>query len=82
MSKTRTVEMYVGEAALGESHGMWNTDYVDIPADTPEDKIAEVAERAMWKQLEEQKAGNVVFIGVYHIPDVEEEEDGQELPRV
>ena len=39
-NKLRPIEMYIGE---GSDFGTWTTEYVDIPIDTPEDKIEEVA---------------------------------------
>ena len=62
--KERPIEMYIGE---GSDFGTWSTEYVDIPIDTPEDKIEEVAIK---------KARNVfddfVFVGVYSIMPLEE----------
>lgn len=77
MAETRSIEMYVGiyEGNLQT----WFTDFIDIPTNTPEDKLDEVAEAAMTKRLEEQKPPlSVAFVGVFCIND-EEEEDGAEL---
>ena len=72
--KTRQIEMYVGIAEGGGDCGSWSTDYVDIPADTAEDKIAEVAEKILRKEMEKDGTENVAFVGVYHVPDADEEE--------
>jgi len=53
------VEMYVG--CLDNT---WYTINVTIPDNTPEDKIGEIAEKKLIKQLKEKE---VAFMGVYHI---------------
>lgn len=80
--KTRSIEMYVGVSSGGGGDtGTWATDYVEIPASTPENKIAEVAETAMRAELEKQKTERLAFVGVYCVPEEEadhdEEEDGE-----
>lgn len=72
--KTRQIEMYVG-ISNGDSAGSWTTDYVDIPADTPEAKIKRVAEAAFRMALVKAGTDNVAFVGVYSTPDVEEDEE-------
>lgn len=69
--KTRQIEMFVA-TSNGDAAGSWTTDYVDIPLETPEDEIAEVAEEAMREHLGERT--DVAFVGVYHVPDPEEED--------
>lgn len=64
---TRPVEMYVG---LGEDSGTWHTEYVDIPIDTPDDKIFEAAMFAGQTQIKE-----FVFIGVYSVTSIDELEE-------
>lgn len=75
--KTREIEMYVGldHQGLGQG-GDWYTTYVEIPADTPADKIREVAEQALTEKLDAEGTStlSVAFIGVYSIPDEEEED--------
>jgi hypothetical protein len=62
-SRTRQVEVYVG-VTYGSSAGPWYTDYVDIPAMTPEDKVEEKA-RAVF--LETYKGEEMVaFVGLYN----------------
>lgn len=67
MAKTRPIEMYIAFSDGGDS-GHWNTDTVEIPADTPLDKIDVVAHEAMQVKLEADAAEHVAFLGVYHIP--------------
>lgn len=72
--KTRQIEMYVGRATdAGGQGGEWWTTYVDIPADTPEDKIEDVARKVLWEHLEKESA-DASFLGVYHIPPLEEDD--------
>ena len=52
----------------------WDTEIVDIPADTPEEKIEEVAEKAALEALR-HSADLPVVVGVYHIPEVSAEEE-------
>jgi hypothetical protein len=66
-TRYRLVEMYIGIHEGGEG-GRWWTQFVKIPADTPEKKIARVAKRRTLKLLEGEKV-TVAFVGVYHIPD-------------
>lgn len=60
--KVRNIEMYIGE---GSDFGTWGTEYVEIPADTPNDKIEEVAKDAVDKSFD-----GYCFCGVYAIPDL------------
>ena len=63
--KTRMIEMYIG---YGSDFGTWETDYVDIPLDTPDDKIEEVAKDVI---IEDRK--DIAFTGVYAIPSLEDQ---------
>ena len=78
--KTRAVEMYIG---IGTDFGTWSTEYVDIPIDTPDDKIEEVA---IAKEKEDGVVDNFVFCGVYCIPSLDDkpygDEDELELPDI
>lgn len=59
--RTRSIELYFG---VGGDSGTWFTEYVDIPYNTPTDKISEVA-------IEVGKEdGSYAFVGVYAIPDL------------
>jgi hypothetical protein len=51
----------------------WDTEFVAIPADTPEEKIEEAAEKATLAALR-QGADLPVMVGVYHVPEISEEE--------
>ena len=69
--KTRPIEMYIGE---GSDFGTWHTEYVDIPIDTPEDKIEQVA-----KDQARNDFTDFVSIGVYSIVPLEEIEGWDEV---
>ena len=70
--KTRPIEMYYGYAEGNGDYGSWGTDYVDIPIDTPEDKIAEVAKEIAKNEYE---GDDLAFVGVYHIMPLEDVDD-------
>jgi hypothetical protein len=63
--KTRAIEMYIGE---GTDFGTWGTEYVDIPIDTPEDKIEEAG-----KNVLRNEGFEFVFAGVYCIPPLDDQ---------
>jgi hypothetical protein len=67
--KTREIEYYrLWPGGSGDS-GTWDTDVVEIPADTPEDKIAEAVEKAVSKiQWRDQPP---ILTGVYSAPQPE-----------
>ena len=69
-AKTRSIEMYIGRVSPRD----WYTLDVDIPADTPEDKIAEVAKQELEHLLNAAKV-HAAFFGVYSVSPLEEEED-------
>ena len=56
--------MYIGE---GSDFGNWHTEYVDIPIDTPEDKIEEVA-----RDKAREVFTDFVFVGIYFIVPLDE----------
>ena len=62
---TRAIEVYLG---VGTDFGTWGTEYVDIPADTPEDKIEQAARDAARAEGYE-----FVFCGVYCIPPMDDQ---------
>jgi len=70
--KTRNIEMYVGEAHGGDS-GEWYTKYTEIPIDTPEDKIEEIAKEQTLIDLG-ITVTFIAFVGIYNIPEIEEDE--------
>jgi len=63
--ETRAIEMYIG---VGTDFGTWDTAYVDIPIDTPDEKISEVAIEVL-KQI----GCEFVFAGVYFIPELNDQ---------
>jgi len=65
-SKVRPVEMYIG-ISNGSDFGTWYTDYVEIPIDTPENLINDVAIEVAKKHL-----SNIAFVGVYSIMPLED----------
>jgi len=63
----RNVEVYIG---YGSDNGTWITDYVEIPRNTPEDKIESVA-------IDQGKSEHegFIFVGIYAIPSLEESDE-------
>jgi hypothetical protein len=74
--KQRSVEMYVGLQGGGEG-GIWYTTFIDIPADTSEERLGEVAEAACLAALQAEGVDTVAFVGVYWEGDEEEDEGGE-----
>jgi hypothetical protein len=72
--KTRSVEYYRCWAGNGGDSGTWDTDFIDIPADTPEDKVEEAVRKAAdtikWRNGEAP-----VIIGLYCDSDIDEEDE-------
>jgi len=64
--ETITVEVAVG-VTHGDSSGHWYTDWVEIPADTPEDRIQEVAQGKFLAEYEGDEI--VAFVVAYHIEE-------------
>lgn len=64
--KTRSIEVYYGYY-LGDSQ-IWDSEYVEIPIDTPDDKIEEVA----LKDFSIPKL-DLAFKGILCIPPLEAE---------
>ncbi|HEC66267.1 hypothetical protein LCGC14_3100520 [marine sediment metagenome] len=69
--KTREVELYIGY-----TNNRWETQCVSIPFDTPEEKVEEVATQKSMQEFfnNPRTHDEVAFVGVYHIPSMEEEE--------
>ena len=65
--KTRLVEMYIG---IGSDFGTWGTEYVEIPIDTPDDKINEVA-----MNVAKEDFTGYQFVGIYSVPSLDELDD-------
>lgn len=76
--KTRQIEVYVG----WYDH-TWSTDWVDIPADTAEEKVEETAIAALWAAFaNDQPDEPIAFVGVYctnddMIPEMDEVPEAQ-----
>ena len=66
--KTITVEYYRCWAGNNGDSGSWDTDYVEIPEDTPEDKMND-AIRTACDSLEWRDNIRAAFVGLYCIPD-------------
>ena len=66
-TKTKLIEMYIGN-----TDHTWRTDYIEIPADTPDDKLVEVCEKAAFNQFGEDE---LAFVGIYNITALEGEEE-------
>ena len=64
--------MYIGE---GSDFGTWFTKYVEIPADTPNKEISNVATET----LRNGPNYNFVFCGVYAIPDLDDEINNEDF---
>jgi hypothetical protein len=75
--KTRSVEYYRCWAGNGGDRGTWDTDFIDIPADTPEDQI-EAAVRAAAAKIKWRDNEPPVLVGLYCANDDGEEEDEEE----
>ena len=67
----RMVEMYFGEPGNGGDYGTWFTDYVEIPLNTPDDKVKEIAINAA-KEYANENNIQYIFIGVYNITNMED----------
>ena len=68
--KTRPVEYY---RLWGGDSGTWDTDFVEVPAETPDDQIEEAVQKAVAKIKWREESP--VIVGVYCAPDPEEEDD-------
>ncbi len=79
--KTRTVEYYRLWAGNNGDSGTWDADFIEIPADTPEDKL-DVAIRMAADNLKWRNDEPPVIVGLYCASaldeDLEEENDDPE----
>jgi hypothetical protein len=70
--RTRQIEYYRLWAGNGGDSGTWDTDFAEIPADTPDDRIDEAVEKAVaaiqWRDEPP------IITGVYSVPEPEEED--------
>jgi hypothetical protein len=60
---TRPIEVY----RCWSDH-TWDTAFVDIPRNTPDDRIAEAAEAAVLRGLSPGIC-DLAFVGIYHVPE-------------
>ena len=71
---TRQVEVYRLWSGSGGDSGYWDTDYLQIPAAIPDDKmdaaVQDASAQIKWSD------GPPVLVGVYSIPDCESESEG------
>ena len=79
--KTRSVEYYRCWAGDNGDSGTWDTAYIDVPADTPDDKL-EQAVREAAAQVEWRDGEAPVIVGLYCSNDddegLDDEVDGDE----
>jgi len=71
--KKRAIEVYLGYTSNDSDYGTWTTEYVDIPEDTPEDKIEEVA-----RDSARAEGHKFIFCGIYCIPELDDQPYEQE----
>ena len=73
--KTRFVEMYYGDNETKS----WDTIEIEIPADTPDNRIKDMADQAMLREMQKRNIA-AAFWGVRHIEEMEweDENDGEE----
>ena len=71
--RTRQIEYYRLWAGGSGDSGTWDTDFVGIPANTPDDRIEKAVAKAVAKIKWRDEPP--VITGVYSIPDPEEEEE-------
>jgi hypothetical protein len=80
--KTRSVEVLRCWAGNGHDSGTWDTYFVDVPADIPEDRLEEVARATMYELLSEEARADLVHVALYWEDDEDlgDEEDEGEAP--
>ena len=71
---TRQIEVYRLWSGNGGDSGYWDTDYLQIPAAIPDEKMDAAVQKAS-AQIE-WSDGPPVLVGVYSIPDCENESEG------
>ena len=78
---TRTIEYYRLWAGNGSDSGTWDIDFLEIPADTPDDRIEqsvqEEAEKIEWREEPP------ILVGLYWAGndclDIDEEDDDADI---
>jgi hypothetical protein len=73
MTKTRKVEYYRLWAGNGGDSGTWDTDFIDIPSDTPDDEL----DRAVRKAARKVRWRDELPVLVGHYADTDEPEDDE-----
>jgi len=64
MAATKQVEYYRCWPGNGGDSGTWDTDYIDIPDDTPDDRLNEAVTEAAQK-IEWRAGESPCFVGFY-----------------
>ena len=72
--KAIMVELGVAVPLGGGDHGTWNTAFVEIPGDTPEDQIEAVAMETYERQLQCHPS-EIAHMWLYHWSYPDEDED-------
>ncbi len=75
--RTRSIEYYRCWAGNSGDSGTWDTDFVTIPADTPDDQIDRVVREAVEKI--QWRNEPPVLVGVYSVPPIEDDDVTPEL---
>lgn len=66
MDKTRPIEMGICMIGAGGDSGTWETTYIEIPVDTPDDALDQVATDVLIAECEAQgSCDNVAHVWVY-----------------
>jgi hypothetical protein len=73
-SKTRSVEYYRCWAGNNGDSGTWDTAYIDVPADTPEDRLEEAVREAVAK-IDWHDGEAPVLVGLYCAGGESDEEE-------
>ena len=70
MKNVRQIEYYRLWPGNGGDSGTWDTDFVEIPASTPEDEVDEAATRAIARVPWTDEVP--IATGIYHVPALDE----------
>lgn len=81
--KTREVEYFRCWPGTSNDNGSWDTSFISVPADTPEDKLNEAINKAA-QEIDWEHGEEPVFVGLYYADqecvDEDEEPGLQEGP--
>lgn len=80
LNNTRSVEYYRLWPGNNGDSGTWDTGYIDVPADTPEDKLEEAVRAAAAAEVEWREGEIPVMVGLYCAAsgEIEDEEEDEE----